>query len=165
MNEREQLVLYPYLSQQGWTRGSYVFDDERTRIKNEPFVLGMSEMIARLVSHKGLKNPEEGFKLVFSSEDMESDTVLEWIRSDDENTKPGDPGSSSKGNWYRATIAGLRMEGWLCPMLQSFYDAAPQRICIRVENLPEGVNPIWNPEPGQHTKCFVTGEELIKRNK
>ena len=160
---REELVLYPYLSKQGWTKEFWVFDDERTQIKDEPFVQGMSEMITRLVKHKGLENPEEGFKLVFSGEDMESDTVLEWIRSDNRDAKPGVPGSSSLGNWYRATIAGLRMEGWLCPALGCYFKASPEKIYIRAENLPKGINPIWNPKTGQQTRCYVTGEQLRNR--
>ena len=33
-----ELVLYPFLSANGWTKGLWVFDDERTQIKDEPFV-------------------------------------------------------------------------------------------------------------------------------
>lgn len=159
----ENLVLYPYLTTQGVSGKCWVFDDERTQIKEEPFVLGMSEMISRLVESKKLNNPEKGFKLIFSEKEMESDTVLEWTRSDNKDAKPGVPGSSEKGNWYKATISGLRMEGWLCPALSCFFRAAPEKIYIRAVNLPEGINPIWNPGKNQQGRRFVNGEELKNR--
>jgi hypothetical protein len=50
------LTLYPYLFGKTW-----VFDDVRTGLKEEAFVLGMSEMITRLVTKKAIQNAEKGF--------------------------------------------------------------------------------------------------------
>ena len=43
------LTIYPYLLGQTW-----VFDDPRTGLKEEAFVLGMAEMISRLVKAKAI---------------------------------------------------------------------------------------------------------------
>jgi len=46
------LTIYPYL-----LNGScWVFDDERTGLKEEAFVLGMSEMISSVVEAKAIPN-------------------------------------------------------------------------------------------------------------
>ena len=45
-----QLTVYPYLYEQT----CWVFDDKRTGLKEEAFVLGMTEMISRLVKAKSL---------------------------------------------------------------------------------------------------------------
>jgi hypothetical protein len=51
------------------------------------------------------------------------------------------------GNWYRGTVAGQEMEGWLCPALGLYFRAAPPRIFVAVAPLPEGVDPIWHIDP------------------
>jgi hypothetical protein len=158
-----ELVLYPFLSANGWTKGLWVFDDERTQIKNEPFVRGMTEMITKLVNNKGLTNPEKGFKMSFSAEPMNNaDAQIQWTGSENPDVQPGEKGSAlqSSGNWYEGTIAGEKMKGWLCPALGCYFDSAPKQIFIRVENLPTGINPVWNPKPGENSRCFVTGEKL-----
>jgi hypothetical protein len=52
-HEEEQimrvLTIYPYLLHETW-----VFDDARTGLKEEAFVLGMTEMISRLVEAKAI---------------------------------------------------------------------------------------------------------------
>lgn len=56
MSERPVLSLYPYL-----LNGTcWVFDDERTGLKEEAFVMGMTEMISRVVEAKGLHDAEGG---------------------------------------------------------------------------------------------------------
>lgn len=52
------LTLYPYLLGNTW-----VFDDARTGLKEEAFVLGMTEMISRLVEVKGIPAAARGFAL------------------------------------------------------------------------------------------------------
>jgi hypothetical protein len=42
MSDQRVLTLYPDL-----LRGTWVFDDERTHLEEEAFVLGMTEMICR----------------------------------------------------------------------------------------------------------------------
>lgn len=58
MSERRVLTLYPYL-----LNGTcWVFDDERTGLKEEAFVCGMSEMISRVVEAKGVPNAARGVR-------------------------------------------------------------------------------------------------------
>lgn len=136
------LTIYPYLIDQTW-----VFDDERACLKEEAFVLGMSEMISRLVGHKGIRDAALGFTLHFCDEPFEGfDAELIWLRSDDSQVVPGEHGSASQiwGNWYRGVVAGQQMEGWLCPALGLYFQAAPKRIFVKAELLPAGVDPVWH---------------------
>jgi hypothetical protein len=85
----------------------WVFDDERTGLKEEAFVLGMTEMISRAVEGKGIHDAAKGFALSLSDELFDGyDVELHWLRSD-----------GCAGNWYEGTVVGQRMEGWLCPAL------------------------------------------------
>ena len=49
------LTIYPYLLGQTW-----VFDDPRTGLKEEAFVLGMTEIISRLVETKAISHAGMG---------------------------------------------------------------------------------------------------------
>ena len=116
------LTIYPYLIGTTW-----VFDDSRTGLKEEAFVLGMSEMISRLVETKRLTNAAKGFALTFGSEFFQGvDAVLRWMRSGDLEVLTGKDGSASEifGNWYKGIIAGQEMDGWLCPALGLYFKAA-----------------------------------------
>lgn len=140
------LAIYPYLIGQTW-----VFDDARTCRKEEAFVLGMSEMITRLVAEKGIPDAAHGFTLYFSDEPFDDfDVQLTWLRSDDSQVVPGEHGSASQmwGNWYRGVVAGQQMEGWLCPALGLYFQVAPQQIYVRADPLPAGIDPIWHIDRG-----------------
>ncbi len=139
------LTIYPYLLGQTW-----VFDDPRTGLKQEAFVLGMTEMISRLVEAKAISHAGQGFTLSFSDEPFDgADAELTWLRSDDSQIVPGRDGSASQlfGNWYGGIIAGEPMEGWLCPALGLYFKAAPPRLFVKAEPLPAGVDPIWHVRP------------------
>jgi hypothetical protein len=134
------LTIYPYLLGNTW-----VFDDPRTGLKEEAFVLGMSEMISRLVETKGIANAPKGFALTFGPEPFDgADAELTWFRSDDAQVLPGKDGSASQvfGNWYKGVVADQEMEGWLCPALGLYFKAAPARFFVKAEPLPAGVNPV-----------------------
>ena len=129
------LIIYPYRLGQTW-----VFDDSRTGLKEEAFVLGSSEMITRLLEARQVPNPENGFALHFSDEPFAGyDAELTWLRSDDAQVVPGKDGSAAQlfGNWYRGLVDGLEMEGWLCPALGLYFHAAPP-------HLLDGLNQILN---------------------
>ena len=64
MSERRVLTLYPYLLNDS----CWVFDDVRTGLKEEAFVLGMTEMISRVVEAKGILDATKGFVLTFADE-------------------------------------------------------------------------------------------------
>lgn len=136
------MTLFPYRTGPTW-----VFDDARTGLKEEAFVLGMSEMISSLVAAKELADPDGGFALHFSDQPFDgSDAELSWLRSDDAQGL-GDSALVLVGNWYTGVIAGERMVGWLCPALLKFFPSAPGRIFVRVESLPPGVDPVWHVTP------------------
>ena len=135
-------TIYPYLLGNTWA-----FDDSRTGLKEEAFVLGMSEMISRLVESKGIPQAAKGFTLLFGSEPIEgADAELTWHRSGNPEVLPGKDGSATQnfGNWYKGNVAGQEMEGWLCPALGLYFKAAPTRIFVKAEPLPGGVDPIWH---------------------
>jgi hypothetical protein len=135
------LTIYPYLIGNTW-----VFDDPRTGLKEEAFVLGMSEMISRLVDAKSIPQAARGISLSFASESFDgADAELAWLRSGDPQVVPGKDGSAAQvcGNWYRGNVVGLEMEGWLCPALGLYFKVAPARIFVQAKPLPLGVNPIW----------------------
>jgi Family of unknown function (DUF6717) len=136
------LTIYPYRLGNCW-----VFDDARTGLKEEAFVLGMSEMMTRLVEAKKIPNAVKGFMLQFSDEPFEGlDAELTWLRSDDYQVVAGKDGSASQifGNWYKGVVAGEEMQGWLCPALGLYLRVAPARIFVRAEPLSAGVDPIWH---------------------
>lgn len=141
MSEGRVLTLYPYL-----LYGTcWVFDDERTGLKEEAFVMGMTEMISRVVEAKGIRDAGQGFVMSFSDEPFDGhDVELHWLRPD-----------ASGGNWYEGTVVGERMEGWLCPALFLYFEQAPRRIFVRCDPLPAGVKPIWNPKAGETARRFV----------
>ena len=135
------LTLYPYLLD----GHCWVFDDERTGLKEEAFVLGMTEMISRVVEAKGIPQADQGFAMSFSDRPFAShDAELDWLRPD-----------PAGGNWYAGEIVGERMEGWLCPALLLYFQDPPRRIFVRCEPLPVGIEPIWTPPPGAITRRFV----------
>jgi hypothetical protein len=141
MSDHRSLTLYPYL-----LNGScWVFDDQRTGLKAEAFVCGISEMISRVVEAKGIPDTARGFAMTFAAEPFpDHDVELHWIRPD-----PTD------GNWYEGTVVGEPMEGWLCPALLLYFEHAPPRIFVRCDPLPAGIDPIWNPKPGETARRFV----------
>lgn len=108
-------VLRPYKHQ-----GSWVFDDPATGLDREPFVLGIDQMIERLVAP--IAGAEKGFRLIFSPRPFPGYAAkLEWRRED------------SGGNWYFSPTFGI--EGWLCPALFKYFDAAPRELYARAEPL------------------------------
>ena len=131
------LTIYPYLLETTW-----VFDDEKTGLKEEAFVCGATEMVTRLVETKRIPNAESGFAMHFSDTSFDDhDVELKWLRSDNEQFGMG-------GNWYAGEVGGERMEGWLCPALFHYFEKAPEKIYVRAEPLPEGIDPIWQDGSG-----------------
>jgi len=152
------LTLYPYL----YESTVWVFDDERTGLKEEAFVLGMTEMISRLVEHKRIPDAAKGFAMTFSDQPFEGhDAELHWIQKDGQQVVPDQDGNASPltGNWYRGVVVGQEMDGWLCPALGLYFETAPMKIYVRADPLPRGINPIWEPPPGDVPRRFVSARE------
>ena len=36
------------------------------------------------------------------------------------------------GNWYRATVDGQALTGWLCPALLKYFEEAPKELYVQV---------------------------------
>ncbi len=53
------------------------------------------------------------------------------------------------------------MEGWLCPALFHYFEATPKKIYVRLDPLPEGVDPIWNVEDGAVDRTVVRGSDVV----
>ena len=154
-NNMKILTLYPYLLDQCW-----VFDDERTGLKEEAFVLGSGDVLTRLVEAKNIPDAARGFALHFSDEQFDDfDAELTWLRSDDAQVVPGRDGSATQthGNWYTGVVAGEAMTGWLCPALGLYFSTAPRRLFVKAEPLPSGVDPIWRVVGDRPARRFVSG--------
>lgn len=44
-------------------------------------------------------------------------------------------GPEAAGYWYKVTIAGMEMKGWLCPALFKYFDTPPTAIYVTAEAL------------------------------
>ena len=107
------MVIQPY-----WYQGTWVFDDELVGLDKEPFVQGIPEMIDELV--KGIPNARGGFVLLFSSQPFTGYQVeLTRVREE------------YGGHWYK--VKDLGAEGWLCPALLRYFDAAPESLYVKAE--------------------------------
>src|SRR4029077_21204916 len=92
-------VIAPYWldSVQTW-----VFDDERVGLVQEPFVSGADTFLTHLV--QDISNARDGFRLLFSAAPFPGfQSKLTWSREE------------MGGNWYRGQEPPI--EGWLCPAL------------------------------------------------
>ncbi len=110
------MVIAPYWLPEAET---WVFDDARVGLVQEPFVSGIPEMIDYLVSEFP-RAREDGFRLLFSAAPFPGHhRKLTWVREE------------QGGNWYRDDELGA--EGWLCPALFLYFDAAPDELYVRAE--------------------------------
>jgi len=108
-------VIAPYWLESVQT---WVFDDERVELVEEPFVSGIPEMIDDLVAD--IPEARNGFRLLFSANPFPGhQRKLEWVREE------------LGGNWYRLR----EFEGWLCPALFRYFEAAPAELYVKAEAL------------------------------
>lgn len=157
------MTIVPYLLDRTW-----VFDDPRAGLKEEAFVLGMSEMISRVVNSKGIPNADRGFTMIFDAEPFDHDVELNWMPLADVakalNQHPHE--IVTTGNWYRGAIKGEEMVGWLCPALFLYFDSAPSKIYVKVGPLPQGVDPIWHiDKKDPRAKQFVSADDVRFRKR
>jgi hypothetical protein len=107
------IVIEPY-----WYQDTWVFDDASKGLDKEPFVQGIPEMIDVLVTD--IPNPRAGFVLLFSAQPFIGYQVeLTLVREE------------YGGHWYK--VKDLEAEGWLCPALLKYFDAAPESLYIKAE--------------------------------
>jgi len=111
MNAINLILPYKY-------EGMWVFDDPRVGLDKEPFVSGADTMIDLLVAD--IPNAKKGFRLLFSVSPFPGYSVrLNWVREE------------YGGNWYFSP--DTEMEGWLCPALFKYFEAAPKEIYAKAE--------------------------------
>lgn len=108
-------VIFPYRYRDTW-----VFDDGRAGLVQEPFVSGVPEMIDYLV--RDIPNADKGFKLLFSANPFPGyQAELVWVREE------------YGGNWYLWQLENR--EGWLCPALFKYFSEAPNKIYCKAEKI------------------------------
>jgi len=98
--------------------GTWVFDDPRAGLVKEPFVSGADTLIDSMVAD--IPKAEDGFFMIFSAAPFPGHQLrLEWRNGD------------SSGHWYY--LAGLDVEGWLCPALFQYFDETPKDIYVQLK--------------------------------
>jgi hypothetical protein len=111
------LAIHPY-----WHGGTWVFDDLRVGLYQEPFVAGADDIITTAVEEAGVEYAREGFRLTFSAEPFPGAT-LRLKRQDREHG----------GYWYVNEATGQR--GWLCPATLHYFDKHPLELHAKFETL------------------------------
>jgi hypothetical protein len=107
------LVIHPYK-----VEGVWVFDDPHVGLVQEPFVSGADVILDRMV--EGIEDAERGVTVFFSATPFPGcQHELDWRREE------------FGGNWYYSQRFDL--EGWLCPALFKYFEAAPRRIYAQVK--------------------------------
>ena len=102
------VVIHPYKFDEIW-----VFDDEKVGLVREPFIAGADTIIDRMVAH--IPDAEKGFSLIVSANPFPGyQSKFEWRREE------------YGGNWYYSSE--FDMEGWLCPALLKYFEAAPKEL-------------------------------------
>jgi hypothetical protein len=97
-----------------------MFDDQTKGLVREPFVCGIPKMVDLLVAD--IQDPDKGFALYFS------DQQLPGFQLKVDLMEP-----EGGGNWYKLTVDGTEMRGWLCPALFKYFDTAPVTIYVKAE--------------------------------
>ena len=97
--------------------GMWVFDDPSVGLVKEPFVCGVDVMLDILTA--GIPTAAKGFKLIFSHQPFPGYSARFVWRCEE-----------TGGNWY--SWPERDMEGWLCPALFKYFEAAPKEIYIKV---------------------------------
>jgi len=98
-------VIVPYKYE-----GLWVFDDASVGLEREPFVSGADRIVERLAEGA------DRVALMFSATPFPGALRLEWRREE------------YGGNWYY--LPDFNMEGWLCPALLKYFDAAPKELFV-----------------------------------
>ena len=111
-----------------WNGYTWVFDDDRVGLAQEPFVAGIPEMIDLMV--KDVPNAKKGFRMTWAEVPFPTHThTLEKISSE------------GGGTWYKMGN-NSDLEGWLCPALFKYFIVAPKVIYLRADPLLQN-KPWW----------------------
>lgn len=97
---------------------TWVFTDPRVGLVDEPFIMGMSEIIDTAVAKSGGTEDTVESTITFSSSPFPERThVLEREFEED-------------GGWWYTTGED---RGWLCPALFLYFEEAPEKIYVQVK--------------------------------
>jgi hypothetical protein len=97
-----------------------MFDDNAKGLVREPFVCGIPQMVELLVTD--IRHPDKGFALYFSEQQFPGFQLkVDLVEPE------------SGGNWYKLTVDGTEMTGWLCPALFKYFETAPATIYAKAE--------------------------------
>jgi hypothetical protein len=105
-------AISPYKHQ-----GFWVFDDPAVGLRQEPFVSGADRVLDVLT--EGIPNAADGFKLVFAPQPFPG-FVARFVKN-----------RSEFGGWWYSWPE-RDMEGWLCPALFKYFEAAPEELYVSV---------------------------------
>jgi hypothetical protein len=105
---------------------TWVFDDLAKGLVQEPFVMGIPEMIDYITAD--FPNAPDGFKLMFSDQEFPVEDGTPNARLTFFEDEMG-------GAWYVGKLEGQHMEGWLCPALLKYFDKAPMHLYIAASPL------------------------------
>jgi len=111
------VAIAPYWHEQV---GTWVFDDRRVGLQQEPFVSGVPEMLDHLVH--GIPDARRGFRLLFSGSPFPGFQQQLTRRR-----------AECGGTWYGSDDPP--MEGWLCPALFRYFPEAPDEIYVKAESI------------------------------
>ncbi|KKK91123.1 hypothetical protein LCGC14_2716130, partial [marine sediment metagenome] len=113
---------------------SWVFDDPAKGLVQEPFVMGVGEMIDVLTAD--FPNAPGGFKLMFSDQEFPVEEGSQSARLTFFEEEMG--GAWYVGKFYQGFTdydfsqgtTEYHMEGWLCPALLKYYPKPPMFLYI-----------------------------------
>lgn len=107
------LVIHPYKHQ-----GLWVFDDPAVGLVREPFIAGADVILDRLTAL--IPQAESGVTILFSAIPFPGHQhEMQWRREE------------AGGNIYFSPT--LNLEGWLCPALFKYFEAAPKAIYLQIK--------------------------------
>ena len=116
MKNAPVFTIKPYRQLNTW-----MFDDEMKNIHQEPFVLGIPEMLDNVLKSKSIKATQ--FSMQFSENEInKADLVLELDYE------------VSDGAWYKIKN-NPHVKGWLCPVIHKYFDEIPEKIFIEIKNI------------------------------
>jgi hypothetical protein len=97
----------------------WAFDDPARGLVCEPFVSCANAIIDALCDASVKLDGATKCTLLFSANPFPQSAAIRWLREE------------SGGNWYRYG----KLDGWLCPALFKFFDAAPKTIYAKAEDV------------------------------
>ena len=103
--------------------GTWIFDDPERGLVGEPFVLGIPDMIDKMVELLDLADKK--VKFIFSKEEFpEYHASIKKVKN------------QNRGAWYKVDKSNIGVvdlpNGWLCPATLLYFKRMPKRIFIRI---------------------------------